>query len=204
MDSRITRQIKKDQITLYIIVGISKLLKFATGCTLGLRAQALIPTCNAPISKIRGRHCNVYTQVSRSPHVYTLSIKVQQELREHDKAWYHTYANMKYKYKVIHDIIKYYTVHVYYIIIQSKSEIYNMYTKAHKQKEELVSEERGVWHEDRNRSVHSPRKAQSTVDGSTTIQAQNLNVQIQGIKTYNKKQQLPSGIAIRIGVRTQA
>ena len=38
MKELINEGIKTDSITLYIVVGISKLLEFATYCTLGLRA----------------------------------------------------------------------------------------------------------------------------------------------------------------------
>ena len=39
-------------------------------------------------------------------------------------------------------MIKYYTIHVYYITTKSKSKIYNMCTKAHEVDEDLASQKR--------------------------------------------------------------
>jgi len=72
----------------------------------------------------------------------------------------------------------------YYICLyhnKSKGEIYNIYTKAHKYKEELVSEERGIWHEE------VELDAWPSVDDSTSFQAQEsgyANPRNQDIEQY--------------------
>ena len=144
MKELINEGIKTDSITLYIVVGISKLLEFATYCTLGLRAQALIPTCNAPIPQIRGRHCNVYTQVRRSPHVYTLSIKVQQEVRVHTKRGSHLYANIESTYTKSSQYDKHVHIPCFISQLSPKGNIQKRYTNAHEQDEDLVSKQQSL------------------------------------------------------------
>ena len=47
-------------------------------------------------------------------------------------------------------MIKYHTLHVYYITTKSKSKIYNMYTKAHEVDEDPVSQNEKTGTKNRN------------------------------------------------------
>ena len=63
--------------------------------------------------------------------MYTLSIKVQQETEYTTKRGIHTYANTRSTHtKLSQDIIKYYTLYVYYIITKFKRNIYRYVYKS--------------------------------------------------------------------------
>ena len=70
------------------------------------------------------------------PRIYAKH-KSTTRIRVHDKAWYTIYANTGYTHtKLSQDIIKYYTVHVYYIITKSKMKyIQYVYKKLTSRKE---------------------------------------------------------------------
>ena len=75
------------------------------------------------------------------PSIYAKHL-VQQGSEYTTKRDIHTYANLKSTTtKLSQDMIKYYTLHVYYITTKSKSKIYNINTKkAHELDEDPVSQ----------------------------------------------------------------
>ena len=79
--------------------------------------------CNAPIPRIRRRHCDVYTQVRKCPHVYTLSIKYNKD-QSTTKRGIHSYANLKVQIQSYTGYDNYYTLQVSFITTKSKSTIY--------------------------------------------------------------------------------
>ena len=111
-------------ITLYIVVGISKLLEFATW--LYFRFESLGSDTNLwrPDSTDTGTSLRRIYVGQKCPHVYTLSINVQYKIRVQHKSWYSHMPTIEVQIQSYTSYDNCYTLQVFCFHNQAQKNIY--------------------------------------------------------------------------------